>query len=432
MSNLLVANEFITYQKSTPLFNAMVGIIDGFQKQLRFKTRFINNSKLPDIIMKYTGLKAKFDDFDMDDENAFMVVPDINKNNVLYDELLQEYFENTDFDKIREKNETLMGSVDIANSKVEGIFSKIETTIGLGNAYWKTKGTYTFTPQEVAAIILHELGHLFTIFLFLVETVRTNMVLSALNRSDFFKSSPEKKITLLNDLENDLNITIEDKETLSISDDQVVYTVLITSLIKTPRSELNTPTYDERTCEFVADQFATMHGAGVDLVTGLHKSYKRYDMVYDKRENYIKISLHYLFSLLLGYGITYTIAYFLKAVVFVIIFQIMYLLLYIYIKETMPELYDPLAVRFNKIKEQLVGILKDRTLPKAVRKNIINDIETIDEYAKFTGEYKSIYHFIYKIVIPWSNKRKKVAELQHEYESLANNPFYTASAKMSL
>ena len=432
MTNLLVANEFITYQKGTPLFAAMVEHIDGFQKQKKFRTKFINNSKLPDLIMKYTGLNAKFDDFGMNSDDAFMILPDINKNNVLFHDLLQDYFENADFDNIRQKNNELIGSVDITNSKVEGVFSKIDTTIGLGNLFWQTKGTYTFTPQEVAAIILHELGHLFTTFLFLVETVRTNMVLSALNRSDFFKSPSEKKIRMLADLEDDLDITIDDKETLSISDDQIVYTVLITSLTKTPRSDLNTPTYDERTCEFVADQFTTMHGGGAYIVTGLHKLYNHYGAIYDKRESYIKISLHYLFELLLGYGITYVIAFYFKAVTFVIILQIIYLLVYIFIAESSPDLYDPLAIRFNKIKEQYVSVLKDRTLSKEIKKQIVNDIETIDKYAKFTGEYKSLYHFIYKIVIPWSNKRKKVAELQHDYESLANNPFYTASSKISL
>ena len=432
MTNLLVANEFITYQKGTPLFTAMVELIDGFQKQKKFRTKFINNSKLPDLITKYTGLNARFDDFGLNSDDAFMILPDINKNNVLFDGLLQDYFENADFDNIREKNNELMGSVDVANSKVEGVFSKIDTTIGLGNRFWQTKGTYTFTPQEVAAIILHELGHLFTTFLFLVETVRTNMVLSVLNRSEFFKSPSEKKIRMLADLENDLDITIDDKETLSISDDQIVYTVLITTLTKTPRSDLNTPTYDERTCEFVADQFATMHGGGAHIVTGLHKLYNQYGAIYDKRESYIKISLRYLFELLLGYGITYVIAFYFKAVTFVVIIQIIYLLVYIFIAETTPDLYDPLAIRFNKIKEQYVSVLKDRTLSKEIKKKIVDDIETIDKYATFTGEYKSLYNFIYKIVIPWSNKRKKVAELQHDYESLANNPFYTASCKISL
>ncbi len=436
MNNLLIANELISYQKDTVLFNAMTPLINDFQKTKNFTTKQIKRTNLSTLILKYTGLDIEFDDFGHQDHASFVFIPDTNRNSVLYDDIRQEYFKNMDFNVLADKNKELNGSVNLKTSKVSGVFSKFKTTIGIGNGFWKKSEIIIFTPEEVAAIILHEIGHVFTSFLFLVESIKTNMVLSSLNRETFFNCSKDKKIKMLKDLKNNTDIKLEDLETLAISDEQIVYSVLISNAMTSPRSDLKTPTYDERTCEFVADQFATMHGAGVYLVSGLQKIMNRYNVVYDKRTPLLR-RVHVYFTSLFTYHQSSVMLFAsmgVKAIFFMLKFILSFagFLIYVVIPTITPNLYDPPLIRFNKIKEQYVNALRDRSLTKPDKQRLIKDIEMIDECIKFTGQYPSINNFIYNVLVPWGRKAQSVAKLQNDYESLAYNPFYTASAKMSL
>ena len=437
MNNLLIANELIAYQKGTPLFNAMVELIDGFQKTVGYTSKQIKYSPMPDLIMKHTGLNIDFNDYDKQDHNAFVHLPDIHRNNVIFTDIKQEFFKNMDFKALCSTYDALNGTINLKTSKVSGIFSKFKTTIGIGNGFWKRNELIVFTPQEVAAIILHELGHVFTSYLFLLETVKTNMVLSSLNRENFFNCPKDKKINLLKDIELNMDIRIDDKETLSMCDDKLVYNVLISNAITTPRSDLKTPTYDERTIEFVSDQFATQHGAGIHLVTGLQKIMTKYRKVYDKKMPVLKIVFLFFSSLYsYNYFTLYTIQKFgLKRYILGGLASIITwagLITIAILPLLRDNVYDPPLVRFNKIKEQYINALRDRSLSKSDKQRLISDVESIDECIKFTGQFFDISKFIYEVLIPWGRRTQSVAKLQHDYESLAYNPFYTASAKMSL
>ena len=437
MTNLLVSNELIAYQKGTPLFTAMVELIDGFQKTPHFTTKQIKYSPMSDLIMKYTGLNIDFDDYLRQDHNAFVVIPDINKNNVLWNDISPVIFKNMDFKALCSKHDELNGSVNLKTSKVSGIFSKFKATIGLGNGFWKKNELIVITPQEVAAVILHELGHVFTSYLFLLEAVKTNIVLSSLNRENFFNCSKDKKIKLLKELEQTMDIRVDDKETLAVCEDKLVYSVLISNTITTRRSDLKTPTYDERTMEFVSDQFAAMHGAGIHLVAGLQKILVKYGVLYDRKMSVVKITLLYyatMYSYFSGtlqiIGKVDVIKYIAGMFSFIVSFAgFLTIAILPLIK---PDLYDPPLVRFNKIKEQYVNALRDRSLSNSDKQQLIKDIETIEDCIKFTGRYPDIFKFIYNVLVPWGRRQQSVAKLQNDYESLAYNPFYVASAKLSV
>ena len=437
MSSTVVSNELIAYQKGTPLFNAMVELIDGFQNTPNFTTKQIKYSPMSDLIMKYTGLNIDFDDYLKQDHDAFVTIPDINKNSVLWNDIAPVVFKNMDFKALSSKYDELNGSVNLKTSKVSGIFSKFKTTIGLGNGFWKKNELIVVSPQEVAAVILHELGHVFTSYLFLLEAVKTNIVLSSLNRENFFNCPKDKKIKLLKELEETMDIRVDDKETLAVCEDKIVYSVLISNAITTRRSELKTPTYDERTMEFVCDQFAAMHGAGAYLVTGLQKILVKYGVLYDRKMSVVKITLLYcatLYSYSFGtlviirrVGIARYLAGMLSFILSIAGFITIAILPLI-----TPNLYDPPLIRFNKIKEQYVNALRDRSLSNSDKQRLIKDIETIDDCIKFTGQYPDIFKFIYNVLMPWGRRAQTVAKLQNDYESLAYNPFYVASAKLSL
>lgn len=419
----MVSNELVAYQEGSVLFNSIVEIFKASKGQPKFKTKELNKTPLPEIIKKHTGISVNFNTDYSNDYNAYVIVPDLSLNNVLYDDFLREFLDNNDYEELKRANKKLEGTVNPKTSKVSGIFSEIVSDITLGDRFWNKEGI--ITPEETAAILLHEIGHVFSYYFFLLKTVKTNIVLNALNRPEYFNSSKDKKIIFLEEIEKDMDFKITDKEQLTACNQETTNIVIISESIRAERSELKTDLYDQRTYEFLSDQFSMAHGAGIHLATGLAKIMKLYGATTDSKFIYVTKSLigliRFILFHLLGYktGKISTIILFWIALIF---------------SNTVPqrELYDSPLVRLRKIKEQLMGILKDRNLDRDFKMQTISDIETIDFLTKRYMESPDITDILMKKLLPWARKRESISKLQHDYESLAYNDFYKLSAKMSV
>lgn len=419
----MVSNELVAYQEGSVLFNSIVEIFKASQGQPKFKTKELNKTPLPEIIKKHTGISVSFNTDHSNDYNAYVIVPDLSLNNVLYDKFLREYLENANYEELKRANKKLEGTVNPKISKVSGIFSEIVSDITLGDMFWNEKSI--ITPEETAAILLHEIGHVFSYYFFLLNTVKTNIVLNALNRPEYFNSSKDKKIKLLKEIEKDMDFKISDKDQLTTCNQETTNIVIISESIRADRSKLKTDLYDPRTYEFLSDQFSMAHGAGIHLATGLAKIMKLYGATTDNKFIYVTKLLvqltRFILIQLLGYK-TGKISIILFYWISVVLTGAM----------SVSELYDSPLVRLRKIKEQLVGVLKDRKIDRDVKIKTVNDIETIDFLIERYTEIPNLENILVKKLLPWTRKRESISKLQHDYESLAYNDFYKLSAKMSV
>ena len=276
---------------------------------------------------------------------------------------------------------------------------------------------FFLTVEEITAAILHEIGHHFTFFMYLAETVKTNIVLSSINRSNYFNSDKKTRTKFLDDIGDILDINIKDNNILSSSGKDVLFTVILSEVTNKPRSDTGSSIYDARTREFLADQYVVMNGAGKDLATGMAKWYKVFGKATVDIDARMKINIFkYIVVALTNIGpqIILTWAIFNET------------------KENLPSSYDAPKLRLIKMKEQLTSILKNRNINKELKIEILDDIDAIDYLINRMVEYQDYTFFILKRVLPWSRKRESISKLQHDYESLAYNDFYKLSAKMSV
>ena len=427
--NEIVSNEFISHQRGYRLKNQMVAIIEPYMGLKGNTFEIFNKTPLPKIIKNFTGLNINFSDTeDSDPDGAYTLPPAIKTDNIFIrdkvfagysDEELKGYLNNS-FDKLKGLNVKMSGLVNPHTSKVSGVFSELLCVIAMGKDYLSKK---IYTTEEVVAIILHEMGHLFCYYMYIADVTRTNIVLSVLNRSGYFQSDKNIKVKILEKLEKDLDYEIPEKEQMTTMDENGTYMVVIAQHLRKNRSELNTPLYDERTFEFLSDQFSTMHGAGAALVTGLHKTYKKYGVVVKKDHYNIMSSVNRFVVLLVKYsgvlGPFTLLAWFNMLGGFSSL-------------KTSPDLYDDSMTRHRKVKEQLIGKLKQRNLSKIEKSTILNDIETIDIILRTYQEAKDPLELaFYKSIMSWYRKKESVAKLNHDYESLVYNPFFHQSAKLS-
>ena len=240
-------------------------------------------AKLENIIKKHTGIKVNVSK----GYKCFaMMPPDINKNHVLVQAKgLQDYFKNKNV-----KNGYIKGNVDIKNYKVSGDFSNIEIELFLEPDLMF--GRNRLTSRQLAAVTLHEVGHMFSYFSMVYHAFLYNIpMMATLNRITKCKNSDEIKVELKKHNEENTTYTKVDVDELGNKKKEVVMLVLLTNYSNDLKTiNKNTNFYDTVNTEYIADKYATRHGAGKDIVEALEAMYKVYGVKLNQ-DNRLKILL---------------------------------------------------------------------------------------------------------------------------------------------
>lgn len=316
------------------------------------------------------------------------------------------------------KQEIIAGHVNLMTGRVDGVFADMIYSLFMPRPMLQGD---TFTPEEAAAVILHEVGHILTSFEFLDRTVTTNQVLACLTRT-LDGSLDEKQKSVIYKIAGDkLKMTDSERQALNSAKkaDSLAQVVIDTS-IRLSRSELGSSVYDMVSCEYLADEYATRQRAGRHLVTGLDKVYRQY-----KRQALgghliavLTITLNILKALFSGLAVAVTIAM-IYAIVAVI-------------KADRTSLYDTDHSRLRRIRAQNTQMLKDQNLGTREKRQLIKDNEAIDLIMSSYNDNLSIIEKIAYLVRPEFRRLRKIEVQQKELEQLANNPLFDHAAKLSI
>lgn len=425
MKRPLMAMEEIAFQNGE-FFNALVVVIKelvGFGKDLNSKEYYTSDkiNAISKVINKYTNLHVEFYD-----GSPSTGMPNISNRNILTDsfhkELSAMYKEIDLFSDVREitrimGKKIINGSVDLNKSKVYGLYEKIFNFIKYPREFFYN--TTYLTSEETTAIILHEVGHLFTYLEFTSRVVTTNQVLAGMVRA-LDKTVPDenreavfaKGIELLK-LNEEQQVAL-----LKTKNKEMVACIVLDASVKQAVSELGCSVYDSVSCEQLADQFATRHGAGRHLVTSLDKMIKIYGDGPYERSNPI-------FTLYKFLGLTA-----ITDGVYVLYCLIMFCFNVANVSRY-GNIYDSDKNRFIRVKLQNIERLKDKNISNEEKKILIEDNVIIDDIASL---YKDNLTFIEKIAsylrVDFRNSYK-YERLQQELELLASNDLFTSAAKLS-
>ena len=407
-------------EKYSQLGSACLNAITAYRKSNEF-----NNLKketelkiLSDIIKKHTGMNVKLYLDPTVSQNAAVQMPFLNGNHVFrYDWLrdwwLKELEETAVKDIAKDSSKSKLGWVDRKNQKVHGYFTEVEVPMWLGyDAIVNVKGGWDATPEEIAAVLLHEVGHAFSFFIAMDYTVRTNSALYAVHQELLDCTSQSAKVKLLSSASRDLNVEIDDVEGLARTNDKdMVSTVILSGIMKNIRNELGADIYDMRDCEAMADNFASKQGFGVDLVTGLDKF-----PVY-KADKYCRS--RQMLSLLLQIILNLTFTALTCGMWLFVVFSI----------NNLTKIYDDPVERYTRIRQEMIGNLKNRDIPTSVKNRTLDDIEVIDGIiSKYTNKPELLV-FMAEFFLPKGRQNKSARQLNQLFEKLSNNDLYIAAAK---
>ena len=405
-----LVKESIAFQNTT-FFDELTLAFDEVKK---LKETEVGDSepiyRILKIIKNHTNLNIT-----IDAENDYppcIDIPNIDRNNPLINAAQRAIVNSTDgLTMIESSNEVLHGTVNIKTAKVSGVFSDIKAKMYLGKAFIQGN---KYSSQELAAITLHEVGHLFTYFEFITRTVRTNQVLAGLSKILDGSENQEKREVALLSAKKALKLDKLDLSKLKDVNTKTTQVVLIDALVKETRTELGYNLFAESSWEYLCDQFSARHGAGVHLATALSKIYKsQYNISYRSLAVYLAVEMIkvILISNLAFLGI---------------------LFLVVMLDSQDGGGYDLPSARLKRIRDQATQYLKNKQISDVERRRILDEIESIDKLLAEMTNRKQLFTYIHEFFSKRTRDERAYRKLQYELEDIAMNDLYVKAAEFKL
>lgn len=434
MAKINTALESIQFQK-TDLF---VGITNCIKKIRTTNPKLKDDAfystpevkELSALINNITGIRFEFAD---SSEGPAVFIPRIDQH--IFDapgyvqtlkELYAEFDQNYDLGRVLKMlNKDLVdGTVDLKNAKVTGVFNSILCKMFLPKDYLFNPN---FLDEEMSAIILHEIGHVFTSFEYLSRSVSTNQSLSIMLRMCDKTVSYEDRKMVFGKAKERLDMSDEAFKLIQDEKDITKVTmVVMNDAIRECKSELGASVYDLVSCEYLADQFSTRHGAGKYLVTALDK------IMGDLSQSLFATVMTTINSAAGSFVVVAMTGSFLAGAVAFILFAIFFTSLDSY--NDTRGIYDNNYTRFSRIKHQLVQRLKDPSVQEDEKKTLVKYIEEVDPIIKKNLSDENV-KLRNKIAMFFSSEHKRDFEymrLQKDLELLGNSDLFVMSEKLKL
>lgn len=423
--NQFYSPESIAFQNDG-FRTALMGVFAKYRHDNNVKDRTELELELAKTIKFYTNINY---DILIGDYSMSTEPPMIDKNNIMFEGYGFEEMalgKRTLQDIRSSVSKSVSGLLDPARARVSGYFSTmapIRQMLNQGMIFNNVPtdgkgGRMSWTDGELAGVVLHEVGHVWAYLEMLIHLRTTNQILAGITRELAGTTDYSKREVIIREAGQMLDVDIEPVE-MATKANGTVYTLFVTSLARKNKSQVGGG-YDINSFEALADQFAARHGAGRDMVTGLHKMSEG---SIDRRGNveYFFVELMKVTYGVLGIAaasmgmLASSLVMFTLAASFIMV-------------DSHNEWYDKTGYRFKRIRNQLVEMLKDKDLDKKDAERIREDIDVIDNVTAHYKDHVQFVGLIFDYLIPSGiGKRKDIAFQQSLEEMSSTRLFYLAS-----
>lgn len=384
------------------------------------------------IISKRTGLRITFSTNPVG--NAYASFDIISFEHIIVPDVYKLIFKNSGEtrDSYKKTLNKLLdfkkkNIVDLKNARVSGVFSEFVSNINININYLKK---LKYEPRHIVAFLLHEIGHIFTMYEYIDRQTTSNQILESVFKSVINKDSNQQKQIIFKDASLLLDVNEDEfKELNNEEDPKIISSVILKMTANNLHSQLGIGGYDFTSCEQLADQFCNRQGYGrsfieaLDLLSINNMAFEKY-----------KHTKHYINFCQIFTKTAYTT--FLLTAFGVGFFSFLFLLIYNsiiasnYGEKIKSYSYDELKTRYLRIRQDCVVYLKNDNLDPKFVKSVLSDLEAIDKIIENTYEYRTVFDIYADFVNPKSRKMRSTYELQRQLENLAMNDFFVKSAAL--
>lgn len=416
-----VVTESVQFQ-SDKFFQALVKNIDDLRDNADEYSnyndkKFFKTKEIKDIlktIQSFTNINLI-----MEEGGPATIPPILDTNHVFYREQREDikewkkywYSELPFVEKAMKALDTkiVTGSVDLKEGKVAGVFAMMEMPLFMPQEM--LLDSEFMSSQEIAAIILHEVGHCFTFFEYVSRSISTNQVLSVMVRSLDKSVTYEDRVVVLQKGAEKLKLdkTVQDELKKCESPEQLTI-VTVAAAAEQCVSELGYSIYEANSCEQLADQYATRMGAGIYLVTALDKLLKSF-----KWPNRISMFIFYATIVI---SIIYSMG----------LMAPLWLLILIAGPDKELEIYDNDFSRFDRIKRDIIERIK--VAKPSEKLALTQQVDQINVVLKNYADTLDFWSKVAYMVRPGYRAAHNAEKLQKDLERIASNELFVAAAKL--
>lgn len=394
-------------------------------------------SRMSKMIFDRFGLKCKV----VYNEHMAAIMPlYANRNHVFLDSW-NKGAEIEDQIKFLEKLKNQRGYIDLAKAKISGRYSEYEHTLYVN--YDDFFSANMLTPSEATGITLHEIGHAFYNISHSdrwhsANQILADLALTTVNKKNTDRTHIYREIEKYND-----KIKKEEIDKMMTGEPVVAgyiwHKYIAEGNFNSNGSTIKNSTYDQTSCEQMADNFAARFGYGREVISGLEAVHKVYGSF--NHSWYMAAWGMILEYALVGLGTSIAVAMITAAFniaagggVLLIYGVLIYIFTTAYVLSTgearRDYTYDELKFRYKRLRDQMVNRLKDKSLDRTTVKKIVDDIAYADNVIKGIYEDWSIYRVMLNRVVPSNWAAKNSIEDQQLLETLAANAIFMKAAQI--
>lgn len=368
--------------------------------------------------------------------NAYAMVPAINLSASVMDRAKEVYKNYPGLEEeykkvvksLKAADKSMEGTISLRDGKVTGLFAKFPFVMVITPCLFMGDGQQglipgfkthlLLTPEEISAVVLHEIGHIFTYLELLWMTTSTNHALDDVVSELKGEKDETVRIKLVEKTKEKLKIKNLDAATVAKQKNkEVIQSIILEAAVEDTTSLTGSIVYEFRNSEFLADQYAVRQGAGRPLASALEKIevWSNY-AVASRKEWRLR---HYIFSVL------DTMLDTLAAPTYLMLLAIPGLDY---------KLYDDPKERLTRIKQQMVNGLKDEKLSPETRDEILNDLTTVQMCIDRLREGDAsapIFMALYRRLTSKRRDQESQLQFQKQLEALASNDLFVAGQQLA-
>lgn len=408
--------ESLAFQ-SDKMHEQLTEAITEIRKNGKYNTESLTEANIPGIVKNFTGMLITFDVLAYDTHAAYIRLPQVDRNHPFIAAWYREspFPDDLGAHLIAAMGGKIEGGIDSRTGRVTGIYTKIRGDVFMGMGLLKDKD---FSDSEIAAIIGHEVGHLWTYFKYLGTMVYSAHVMSGVAKSMVGLQTYQQRFDTLVEAEKVLGVDLAAKEKIAAMPNGHIrslyaQSVMISTFAVKSRSETGFNIYEMRSCEQLADQFVVRFNGGKDLAIALDKLYRKY---------WSRSAMN---------SATYTFFECIKLIMFLalLVAAPVGIIVYVMLSNPTRKIYDDPEARIRLIKQQMIEELKDKDLDKGRREQVLDNIAAVESIENNLDDKRTLLELFWTVIMPSGRSALRQEEAAKEIEALLSNQLYVNAAK---
>lgn len=405
------------FRELTEAFEEVFKVVESGKRDAQSINKAIKDCKFEVVVKKHTNITLKPVIHNEQVLDAYVYPPRIDVNNPLVYDWWKPYLNNKDgLDVIRKAKSPLTFTIDSGKARVSGYLADIKLSTGIYTGLFTDK---VIRAEHVAAIMLHEIGHIFTYFEVLGQQFRTNAIMDGVQKAFFGTQDHKERKVVLDEyskvtgqklIDSDKLVTINDKEKLT--------TILLTTQYLEVRNISGSYAYDIRASEQLADDFVSRQGGGRALAIAMD----RIHTFYGSSEKRAK-ALHWTLEIIHTVGLLATFS--------IPPLGVLFTMAAILGSDPDNKIYDDPKERIGNMRRQAIEGLKQARNSEE-KQRFLDDIKEITHIESTYNEgNKPLFEYLWRWMSPKRSNSWNQLLFQKGLEELASNKIYVSAARIS-